>query len=63
MGHWELMGVVAPEPLPTYPGGFPDDVVARLRAATGLRVLRQPARPTAWRSWRTSAPTTCAPAT
>ena len=35
VGHWELMGVVAPEPLPTYPGGFPEDVVARLRAATG----------------------------
>jgi phosphopentomutase len=35
-GHWELMGVVAPEPLPTYPAGFPADVVARLRAATGL---------------------------
>jgi phosphopentomutase len=34
-GHWELMGVVAPAPLPTYPGGFPGDVVARLREATG----------------------------
>src|SRR3954453_10435607 len=22
-GHWELMGVVAEHPLPTYPGGFP----------------------------------------
>src|SRR4051794_14553761 len=36
-GHWELMGVVADAPLPTYPGGFPDDVVARLEQATGLR--------------------------
>src|SRR3954452_2108895 len=22
-GHWELMGVVAPQPMPTYPHGFP----------------------------------------
>src|SRR3954466_9603564 len=36
-GHWELMGVVADAPLPTYPDGFPDDVVAALEEATGLR--------------------------
>jgi phosphopentomutase len=38
-GHWELMGVVAPEPLPTYPDGLPADVVAALRSATGRGVL------------------------
>ena len=26
-GHWELMGVVPPQPLPTYPDGFPPEVV------------------------------------
>jgi phosphopentomutase len=36
-GHWELMGVVPPAPLPTYPDGFPPDVVARLEQATGHR--------------------------
>ncbi|MDX6655948.1 MAG: phosphopentomutase [Solirubrobacteraceae bacterium] len=36
-GHWELMGVVPPAPLPTYPVGFPEEVVDALRAATGLR--------------------------
>lgn len=36
-GHWELMGVVAPAPLPTYPDGFPPDVVAAVAEATGLR--------------------------
>jgi len=36
-GHWELMGVVPQHPLPTYPQGFPADVVAALEAATGLR--------------------------
>jgi phosphopentomutase len=36
-GHWELMGAVTPAPLPTYPGGFPDEVVARLEELTGRR--------------------------
>jgi phosphopentomutase len=38
-GHWELMGVVAPAPLPTYPEGFPPEVIAALRKATGRGVL------------------------
>jgi phosphopentomutase len=36
-GHWELMGVVPEHPLPTYPEGFPPDVIERLEEATGLR--------------------------
>jgi phosphopentomutase len=36
-GHWELMGVVPSQALPTYPEGFPPDVVAALEEATGLR--------------------------
>jgi phosphopentomutase len=36
-GHWELMGVVPTAPLPTYPDGFPPDVVAMLEERTGLR--------------------------
>ncbi len=36
-GHWELMGVVPAQPLPTYPNGFPPDVIAALEEATGLR--------------------------
>jgi phosphopentomutase len=36
-GHWELMGVVPEHPLPTYPGGFPQEVIARLEEASGLR--------------------------
>jgi len=38
-GHWELMGAIAPAPLPTYPGGFPDDVVRALEQTTGRRLL------------------------
>jgi phosphopentomutase len=36
-GHWELMGVVPDHPLPTYPDGFPPDLIAALEKATGLR--------------------------
>jgi phosphopentomutase len=34
-GHWELMGAVTPHPLPTYPDGFPPEIVADLERATG----------------------------
>jgi phosphopentomutase len=36
-GHWELMGVVPAAALPTYPNGFPPEVVATLERVTGLR--------------------------
>jgi phosphopentomutase len=36
-GHWELMGVVPEHPLPTYPEGFPPEVIERVEEATGLR--------------------------
>ena len=36
-GHWELMGVVPQAPLPTYPHGFPAELVAELERATGAR--------------------------
>ena len=38
-GHWELMGVVTPKPLRTYPDGFPDDVIDALREAWGREVI------------------------
>lgn len=38
-GHWELMGVVTPRPLRTYPDGFPDDILEQLYDATGRGVL------------------------
>jgi phosphopentomutase len=38
-GHWELMGAIAPAPLPTYPDGFPHDVVRALEQATGRRFI------------------------
>ncbi|MBE6976494.1 MAG: phosphopentomutase [Ruminococcaceae bacterium] len=39
IGHWEIAGIVSPDPLPTYPQGFPEEVLAPFRAATGRGVL------------------------
>jgi phosphopentomutase len=38
-GHWELMGAITPVALRTYPDGFPEEVLAALRAATGRAIL------------------------
>ena len=38
-GHWELMGVVTPQPMPTYPHGFPHDVIDPFMHKTGRGVL------------------------
>jgi phosphopentomutase len=38
-GHWELMGVTLDSPLPTYPRGFPAELVGRLEAAMGMAVI------------------------
>jgi phosphopentomutase len=38
-GHWELMGVVAERALPTYPQGFPQELIARLVDATGHELI------------------------
>ena len=38
-GHWELMGIVTPEPMPTYPHGFPFDVIEEFAHRTGRGVL------------------------
>lgn len=38
-GHWELMGITLSRPLPTYPHGFPADLVERFEDAIGRGVL------------------------
>ena len=38
-GHWELMGVVASIAPPTYPTGFPPEVIGRVSAAAGRDVI------------------------
>ncbi len=39
IGHWEIAGVVSPNPLPTYPEGFPQEVLDAFEAATGRGCL------------------------
>ena len=39
IGHWEIAGIVSPEPLPTYPEGFPQEVLDAFEAATGRGCL------------------------
>lgn len=39
IGHWEIAGVVSPSPLPTYPGGFPDEILDEFSRLTGRGVL------------------------
>jgi len=35
IGHWEIAGIISPEPMPTYPDGFPEEVLEPFCAATG----------------------------
>ena len=39
IGHWEIAGIVSPQPLPTYPQGFPEEILQPFREATGRGVL------------------------
>ena len=39
IGHWEIAGIVSHDPLPTYPEGFPEEVLEPFRKATGRGVL------------------------
>ncbi len=38
-GHWELMGLVTEVPFPTYPHGFPDEVIKAFEKAIGRGIL------------------------
>src|ERR671916_132170 len=38
-GHWEMMGIILDEALPTYPEGFPEEVVTRFEKKTGRKVI------------------------
>ena len=39
IGHWEIAGLISPDPLPTYPDGFPEEVLEPFRRATGRGIL------------------------
>lgn len=39
IGHWEIAGLISNKPLPTYPDGFPDEVLDEFTKITGRGVL------------------------
>lgn len=39
IGHWEIAGIYSPKPLPTYPDGFPQEVLDEFEKRTGKGVL------------------------
>ncbi len=39
IGHWEIAGVISQKPLPTYPNGFPKEVLEEFSRRTGRGVL------------------------
>ena len=39
IGHWEIAGLISPKPLPTYPNGFPEEVLLEFSKQTGRGVL------------------------
>ncbi|MDP2168512.1 MAG: phosphopentomutase [Thermodesulfovibrionales bacterium] len=38
-GHWEMMGIVNEHPFPTYPNGFPPEIIREFEARTGRKTL------------------------
>lgn len=39
IGHWEIAGIYSPKPLPTFPQGFPQELLDKFSQATGRGVL------------------------
>lgn len=39
IGHWEIAGIVSEKPMPTYPDGFPQDLLDEFSKKTGRGVL------------------------
>ena len=39
IGHWEIAGIISKKPLPTYPNGFPQEILEAFSSATGRGVL------------------------
>ena len=39
IGHWEISGIISETPLPTFPNGFPDEIIEKFEKETGRRVI------------------------
>lgn len=38
-GHWEIAGVISRKPFPTYPNGFPEEIIREFEKRTGRKVI------------------------
>lgn len=38
-GHWEIAGIISEKPFPTYPNGFPEEILKPFEERTGRKVL------------------------
>jgi len=38
-GHWELMGIILEKPFPTYPNGFPKEVIEKFERLSGKKAI------------------------
>lgn len=38
-GHWEMAGIYLETPFPTYPNGFPPEIIDRFKAETGITAI------------------------
>ena len=38
-GHWEIAGLISEQPMPTYPDGFPEEVIRKFEEETGRKTL------------------------
>lgn len=38
-GHWEIAGIISKEPFPTYPNGFPKELIGEFEKRTGRKVI------------------------
>lgn len=39
IGHWEISGIISEQPMPTYPAGFPEEILHEFEKQTGHGIL------------------------
>lgn len=39
IGHWEIAGIISEKPLPTFPNGFPEELIQAFEERTGRKVI------------------------
>ena len=44
-GHWEIMGLDITNPFPVYPDGFPEELLTKIEAFSGRKIIREANKP------------------